>query len=411
MNLKIIKITSFYKPFLNYYYGKYPFIVYKDYNEQYDHLISQKVAWSNYFQTHMTQLGYEVFEVIYNAEPLQLAWAKEYGKGPENPTAIVLQQIKAFQPDIVFFQDTLYFDTSFYQLVRSEVKSVRLLFGHCCSPFNESNLKSFSSFNFMLACSPAFQHSFSRHGIQSYLFYHGFEHTILDKIIIDPQVEKSVVFIGSFEKTNQQEFHDQRLKLVTKLLESSIPLKVYSQLDIPGFWELKARQSAFLLVKVLEQMKMQRFIIKQNSLKKASLLTKMPEGPTFSDIFLKSVINRSVYGLEMYQLLSHHIACLNIHGGIAGDYAANMRMFESTGVGTLLITDYKRNISDLFEPGQEIITYSSVQDCYEKLKWVFDHPVEARDIADAGQRRTLKDHTIEKRAALLNEIIQIELKK
>lgn len=87
----------------------------------------------------------------------------------------------------------------------------------------------------------------------------------------------------------------------------------------------------------------------------------------------------------------------NIHIDCAGDYAANMRLFETTGVGTCLLTDKKSNLSELFKDGEEVITYSSVDDCLDKIKWLLDNPIECRRIARNGQQRTLKDHNFENR--------------
>jgi len=55
----------------------------------------------------------------------------------------------------------------------------------------------------------------------------------------------------------------------------------------------------------------------------------------------------------MYKALSRAKIGFNIHADIASDYAANMRMFEVTGVGSCLITDWKPNLHELFEDGEE----------------------------------------------------------
>jgi spore maturation protein CgeB len=86
-----------------------------------------------------------------------------------------------------------------------------------------------------------------------------------------------------------------------------------------------------------------------------------------------------------------------------------MRLFEATGVGTCLITDWKDNLHDLFEPDREVVTYRSPQECVEKVKWLLEHPQEREAIAQAGQARTLKDHTFDQRAIELDYIIRREL--
>ena len=41
------------------------------------------------------------------------------------------------------------------------------------------------------------------------------------------------------------------------------------------------------------------------------------------------------------------------------------RLFEATGVGTLLVTDWKKNLHEMFEPGKEVIVYHSPEECAE----------------------------------------------
>jgi spore maturation protein CgeB len=100
---------------------------------------------------------------------------------------------------------------------------------------------------------------------------------------------------------------------------------------------------------------------------------------------------------------------INIHGGVAEEYAANIRMFEVTGAGSCLVTDHKTNIHDLFEPDKEIVTYRSTEECIEKIKWLLNNPSTLQEIARAGQERTFKEHTVENRVGYLDEIIRQHL--
>ena len=96
---------------------------------------------------------------------------------------------------------------------------------------------------------------------------------------------------------------------------------------------------------------------------------------------------------------------LNHHGAIP-PYANNLRLFEATGVGTLLVTDWKANLHEMFEPGKEVIAYRSAEECAELVKYYLEHDEERQAIARAGQQRTLRDHTHYKRMQRLVEIIQ-----
>lgn len=71
-------------------------------------------------------------------------------------------------------------------------------------------------------------------------------------------------------------------------------------------------------------------------------------------------------------------------------------MFESTGVGTCLITENHSNINELFEPQKEIITYESKEDLLDLIKKMLKQKEKILQVGAAGQERTLKDHTIER---------------
>jgi spore maturation protein CgeB len=113
----------------------------------------------------------------------------------------------------------------------------------------------------------------------------------------------------------------------------------------------------------------------------------------------------------MYELFSHSKSVLNIHVGVAGDYAGNMRLFEVTGVGSCLLTDNKKNLPDLFIPGAEVVVYDNVNDCIDKIKWLSQNETERIKIAASGHQRTLTDHTVEKRCRQIIDIINSELGK
>jgi spore maturation protein CgeB len=121
----------------------------------------------------------------------------------------------------------------------------------------------------------------------------------------------------------------------------------------------------------------------------------------------------------MYQRLRDSRITLNRHGevvarfgqggvgviDVAKNAANNVRLFEATGVGTLLLTDRKDNLSDMFEPGKEVAVYASADECVETIRYYLDHESEREAIARAGQERTLRDHNYDVRMQELGEIL------
>ena len=81
-------------------------------------------------------------------------------------------------------------------------------------------------------------------------------------------------------------------------------------------------------------------------------------------------------------------------------------MFEATGVGSCLISDHKNNNDEYFLPEKEIVVYKNKFDLMDKLDFYINNDKERQEIALAGQKRTLKDHTIDIRATELIDIIE-----
>ena len=91
------------------------------------------------------------------------------------------------------------------------------------------------------------------------------------------------------------------------------------------------------------------------------------------------------------------------------DLKIDMRLYEATGVGSLLITDRKDNLGEIFDVGKEVVAYSSPEEAAELIRYYIDHPDEADAIAKAGQARTLKDHTYKSRMKELMPILERHL--
>jgi spore maturation protein CgeB len=110
-----------------------------------------------------------------------------------------------------------------------------------------------------------------------------------------------------------------------------------------------------------------------------------------------------VFGLDMLEVLRSARVSLNV---VDHKEAANWRLFEVTGVGSCLLTSYRDNMAEMFEPDVEAVLYRSPAECRERARWLLDHPNDAERIAQAGHRRTLRDHTYASRAALVDEALK-----
>ena len=111
-------------------------------------------------------------------------------------------------------------------------------------------------------------------------------------------------------------------------------------------------------------------------------------------------------GSDMYPRLAELRVTLNRHIGTAEGFANNMRLYEATGVGALLLTEAAPNLAGIFEPGVEIVTYTDADELVEKARHYLEHDDERAAIAAAGQARTLREHTYEQRTRELVVLLE-----
>ena len=404
----LLKITSFYKDFLTNYYQSNPQITGKSYDEQYKHLMAQGYGYADYFPRYLEKnYSIKASEIVHNAVPLQRAWAGENNSrltGDE----VLLEQIKSIQPEVLFIQDSSNFDAGFLDMIREKVKSVRLFVGHCCAPYTAANLESFGKYDVMLTCSELFLKELGQHQINCYLFPHALESSLVSEVSSGSTSENDIIFIGSLLYRN--EFHRRRIAYVEEILKSGLPFQMYGIIEEDPWHRLKIKQASYLYVKLAYKLGLKGFQRSRN-MRKIAQLKEMPERNRYSSLIRENLRSDMLFGKQMLDEISRHAIGFNLHAEVAGDFAANVRMFEVAGAGTLLVTDHKKNIGELFEPDSEILTYKCPEECIEKLNWAVEHPVEAAKIAIAGQRRTMRDHSVEKRVDLLYDIIKQEFSK
>jgi hypothetical protein len=82
------------------------------------------------------------------------------------------------------------------------------------------------------------------------------------------------------------------------------------------------------------------------------------------------------------------------------------RLYIAVGCGAFYMCRYVDGIEDVLEPEKEIVTFRSEQEMIEKIRYYLKHDAVRQKIADAGQRRVLKEHTYEIRTRQLIEIIE-----
>jgi len=362
--MKILIIDIYYSDFLESFYQKYPQTVSKSYKEQKRMIFEECFGTADFYSKNLKKLGHQTEEIISNDPILQKKWAREnkikytpdyFSKIPKLrswfkikwPEQILKAQIKKFKPDIIYCQSLSNPSPKFLTKIKPYVK---MIIGQVACPtvFNRNQL---FHFDLILTSFPHFVDRLKKIGIKSEYLKIGFESSILKKLTKNKK-QYAAVFVGGFSR-----HHAVIIKTFEYLAKNT---------DI-DFWGY--------------------------GFKKLS-----------ADSIIRNKHHGKVWGIDMYNILYNAKISINRHIDAAENFANNMRLYESTGVGTMLITDMKDNLNELFEIGKEIETYSSKEELLEKINYYLNHEDERKKIAEAGQKRTLKDHTYEIRMKELMDI-------
>jgi len=407
MDYSVLKITTFSKYYLNHFYHRHPGLRNSPYDAQYSALMNDGFGWADFLSTNLRKIGIESQEIIFNAGPLQRAWARERG-GRAGGTDLLIAQIAAIKPDVVFFEDMSLCSDEQINFLKERVNSIRLVIGYVSSPMALRLSRAAKSYDLFLCCGPAFTAMLKEIGLCAYELDHAFEPDILRRLDNSLQDHsQDVIFSGSL--VPRDGFHSERIKVLTSLVRAGVDVKIYTDKTPyqPGVLLLK--NALYYLNRIVKA-------TGQNGLGECPFFIRLNrwDSPVRVPAGLKHLLERAAnpfYGMDMYGALAKSGIVLNVHADVAGDYAVNMRLFEATGAGSCLVTDHKKNIEDLFEPDHEVVTFRTDVEAVSKIRWLIEHPEKRKEIASAGQRRTLREHTFERRAALLNAIITGELNK
>jgi hypothetical protein len=347
------------------------------YQRLFERLLAEHFAESDYHARHLRRLGHETETQFVSCEPLQKKWASERGVEYDRNgwlIAIALAQVRAFQPDVLWIDDLYLMDAPFRARLREACGPRTLLVGWRAAPTDD--FAEFRDFDLMLTSIRGLEQQFRQAGVPVELIHHGFESGILSAV--PPAKVRDIPFsfaggIGSL--------HPHRARLVESLMGVT-PLQVWGA-DPPR----RPHEHLALLAARCG-------IPCGRRARQWQLRVKYP-GRTHA----------SVFGRDYYGVLGRSRLVLNAHISCSSQDASNMRLFEATGMGACLVTDWKPNLRDLFQPDVEVVTYRSPEECAEKVGYLLQHDSERAAIAAAGQQRTLTDHTFARRIESVESIL------
>lgn len=372
--MKILIIDTYYERFLKKFYTLNKEDVKSlNYERLRQLLFNQLFGTSNFYSKNLKKLGIEAEEIIFNDEILQAKWAQENNLKIKFKDSILLKfltnmnrkidrvlnggylydillkQIENYNPDILYIQSPTYFSPIFLSKVK---KRVKLLVAQIASPLPP--LWFFKPYDLVISSLPNYVEYFRKNKINSEYLKLAFEPEILN-YLEEKEDKYPITFVGSFANVHQK--------------------------FIPVFEEVAKNFG-------------EKFLIWGYGIENIRMG------------ILKNHYQGEAFGLEMYNILHNSKITLNRHSEISENYANNMRLYEATGTGSLLITDYKDNLNELFKIDEEIEVYNNADELIDKISFYLENEDQRKKIAGAGQERTLKEHNYENRMKELVEIIE-----
>ncbi|HEV2263953.1 MAG TPA: glycosyltransferase [Stellaceae bacterium] len=386
------------------------------------------------FKAEMERHGAEVFECLIDLPALQRKWMRENGHGEDvfDRNDVFFRQLKAFKPDIVYFQTFLALAPEVRKRIKAECPSVRIVCGHRGFPIDDC--AGYEDVDAAFLGYPRHHEPWHNVGVKTYFHLHCFDEGLL------PAIRKRAAELDhddfSFVGTTGWGFppHDGRYYDLRKVLEATslviygsepesvaAPIAVLAQSVRPQLRKALIEAARFLPDVTLKA------VHKAGQLAGAGVVTRGAEaavrrkkyGPEIPTVIQQpqefwyhkekpirdlypTRIHPSLFGIEYFARLAASKVTWNRHLEIDGA-GANMRLFEACGAGTCQLVDLRDEVAQAYEADKEIAVYRSVEECIEKARWLLDHPAERRAIALAGQNRTLRDHSIARRAEIIHE--------
>ncbi len=400
--VRLFRAYTLYPAYVDYFYRVHPGLEASSFEDQKRAHDAEAVAWGSAYGRALEPLGYEMLEIPFNLGPMQRAWASQNGLAHAARSGehdVLEAQVRAFQPDILWYD---HHDAGLLARLRSAAGRVRLVLGWMGSPIAARN--AWSQMDLVLSCAPEVVQYLRGLGVSSEHLDHAFDDAVLGRLV-PPRREIPLTFIGGIVRRNR--FHLQRDQILARLV-GHLPLEIYSPDKDPTLREYAKAAASGALYLVTSGMRalgvLPGAMRHSHLVRKAALVATKPRMPV--NRRLGRHLRPGVFGLGMYQLERDSLVVLNVHADSSPEYASNMRLYEVTGVGSCLLTDWRKNIGELFEPDREVVTYASPEECLEKARWLLDHPRERAEIARAGQARVQRDHTFAVRAHRLDGILR-----
>lgn len=372
--LRVMHVHDFYPAYLEDFYSRNPDLVMKSSWKQTQALLKDAFSAIHLFSMYLPKNRYKAEFAVPHALPLQYIWARERQQVfPEENWELEMlrRRIEHFKPDVLYFADPVRYNREFLSSLSHKPK---LVMGWKAAdvPWNLD----LSGYDVILSGLPKMlkfaEHQGAKKGI---LFKPGMPQWLADEVADVPKTV-DVCFVGSISPSQHAKRQEMLDSLAKSAASGSFSLALYLNCD-----------------------------------------------PEFISPAMRPYIRKPVFGLDMQKALAGarividscgEIGVISPNGkriiDLAESDTINMRLFEATASGSLLLTENRHGVEKFFTPGKEIDLWSDYSSLQSKISYWLAHDVEREKVARAGKLRCLQEHGMAQAAQSFADIIEREIK-
>lgn len=299
------------------------------------------------------KLAYELYGNRYKFKRFENILKQKAGFAVEEwNLQIVRDYIEAFKPDVIFCREHTNIPSSFWKPYKKKILLVSRLSAHLPNDWSPLD------FDLIYTDLPHYKDFFVYNKIETLYNHHGFDERILNELTVSERTN-DVVFIGGLD----QQIFSQRTAFLAEVAKGE-----GYQFNWWGYYSGSIDQRLVETYKGLAA------------------------------------------GIDMFNIYKNSKIVVNDYIDIAGGTAVNQRIFEVMGVGALLLTRESPTIHEYFPKGS-VITYTSLEDCKDKIRYYLKNEDERKHIAAFGQAVILEKYNYKDLMKLLSSELKDRIKK
>lgn len=290
---------------------------------------------------------------VWDYERLQKKWAEEQGLKYKNLKEILWAQIEAFKPDVIYNLQPIHFSKEEINNISNSPKKI------CWFAAPTNDQIDFSAYDARLTNLKLDLKGKPTDQFKNVYFFPAIDDYI-ERVSSNENRPIDLLFYGQYVKAH---FLNRNV-LMNKLMD----FKLKSDYDV----------RMHLLCQVIEE-----------PILNIPYLRRKFKKVVFPPTNIWKHKNEALFGAGLYETISRSKIVINAGVDFSGKYKVNMRNFEATGCGAMLLSD--RGIyPEGFVEGENYVAYDNFEDLITKATYYLEHEEERVAIAKKGNEMVRK---------------------